>query len=171
MERRLLVLLMVGVLLLTLGVAAVACDSDEGAENGTTPAAVATQDVAPEDTDEAAPEVTPEPSPEATPEPTPEATPEPTPEATPEPTPENGAVDGETDGDAEAALRTEAEALCPAAFLEPCTESYIQSATGPFEAALCITPDGLWFIETPQGGVGDTCSGSEGVIVAIVGGE
>ena len=98
-------------------------------------------------------------------------TPEVTPDVTPEDTGDDGAADGESDEDLEAALRAEAEALCPAEFLEPCTERYIQFATGPLEAALCITPDGLWFMETPEGEVGDACSGAEGVIVAIVGGE
>lgn len=143
MERRIIVPLVVSVLLLTLGTVAAACDSDEETQNGTTPAAAVTPDV----------------------------TPEVTPEVTPDDTDENGAADGEGDEDPEAALRAEAEALCPAEFLDPCTESYIEFATGPLEAALCITPDGLWFMETPQGGVGDTCSAAEGLIVAIVGGE
>ncbi len=88
----------------------------------------------------------------------------------PEDSGEDGTVDGESDEDLDA-LRAEAEALCPAEFLEPCSESYITFATGSLEAALCITPDGKWFMETPQGAVGDACSDADGVIVAIVGGE
>lgn len=94
-----------------------------------------------------------------------------TPEVTPEPTPENGAADGDLDGDAEEELRAEAEEVCPAEFLELCTEAYIASAASPNEAALCVTPDDLWFMETPQGAVGDVCSGGGATIVAIVGGE
>ncbi len=69
------------------------------------------------------------------------------------------------------ALRAEAEALCPAEFVVVCIERYISFATGSLEGALCITPNGKWFMETPQGAIGDACSDPEGVIVAIVGGE
>ncbi len=90
--------------------------------------------------------------------------------ATPEDSGEDGTADGESDENLDA-LRAEAEALCPAEFLEPCSESYISFATGSLEAALCITPDGKWFMETPQGAIGDACSDADGVIVALVGGE
>ncbi len=69
------------------------------------------------------------------------------------------------------ALRAEAEALCPAEFVEVCVERYISFATGSLEGALCITPNGKWFMETTQGAIGDACSDPDGVIVAIVGGE
>ena len=112
------------------------------------------------------PSLTMTPTESPTPEPTP--TPSPTPESTP--TPEPTQPPAESDGDLDA-LRAKAEALCPAEFLEPCSESYITFATGSLEAALCITPDGKWFMETPQGAVGDACSDADGIIVAIVGGE
>ena len=93
-----------------------------------------------------------------------------TPEITPEDSSEDGTVDGESDEDLYA-LRAEAIALCPAEFVEECSESYISFATGSLETALCITPDEKWFMETPQGAIGDACSDADGVIVAIVGGE
>ncbi len=94
-----------------------------------------------------------------------------TPDITPEDSGEDGTVDGESDEDLDATLRDEAEALCPPQFLVACTGAYIAAAKGSLKAALCITPDGNWFIETPQGAIGDACSDADGVIVAIVGGE
>ena len=93
-----------------------------------------------------------------------------TPDITPEDSGEDGTVDGESNEDLYA-LRAEAKALCPAEFVEECSESYTSFATGSLEAALCITPDGKWFMETPQGATGDARSDADGVIVAIVGGE
>jgi len=93
-----------------------------------------------------------------------------TPEITPEDSSEDGTVDGESDEDLYA-LRAEAIALCPAEFVEECSESYISFATGSLETALCITPDGKWLMETPHGAIGEACSDADGVIVAIVGGE
>ncbi len=92
------------------------------------------------------------------------------PDITPGDSGEVDTVDGESDEDLYA-LRAEAIALCPAEFIEECSESYISFATGSLETALCITPDGKWFMETPQGAIGDACSDPDGVIVAIVGGE
>ena len=96
-----------------------------------------------------------------------------TPEVTPEESDETGTADGVTDEDPDATLRAEAEALCPAEFLEPCAEAYITFATGSLEAALCIFPEGKWAMVTPEGGIGDSCGTPPdiGVIVAIVGGQ
>jgi hypothetical protein len=96
-----------------------------------------------------------------------------TPEVTPEESDENGTADGATDEDPDATLRAEAEALCPAEFLEPCAEAYIAFATGSLEAALCIFPEGKWAMVTPEGDIGDSCGTPPdiGVIAAIVGGQ
>ena len=97
-----------------------------------------------------------------------------TPEVTPEESDENGTADVVTDGDPDAALRAEAEALCPAQFVEPCTDAYIAAAKGSLKSALCKTPgtpDAKWFFEPPQGEVGEACSDGETAIFAIVGGE
>ena len=95
-----------------------------------------------------------------------------TPDVTPEDSREDGTVDGGSDEDLYA-LRAEAVALCPAEFVEPCSESYITFATGSLEAALCIFPEGKWAMVTPEGGIGDSCGTPPdiGVIVAIVGGQ
>lgn len=134
MKRRFVTPLLVAAILLALGAAACDKGDDSDGEDGTTPAAVVTPDITPEDSGEV------------------------------------GTVDGESDEDLYA-LRAEAVAVCPAEFVEECSESYISFATGSLEAALCITPDGKWFMETPQGAIGDACSDGDGVIVAIVGGE
>ena len=135
MKRRLVTPFLVAAILLALGTAAACDNSDDGdGEDGTTPAAVVTPDITPEDSGEV------------------------------------GTVDGESDEDLYA-LRAESVALCPTEFVEECSKSYISFATGSLEAALCITPDGKWFMETPQGATGDACSDADGVIVAIVGGE
>ncbi len=96
-----------------------------------------------------------------------------TPEVTPEESDEDSTVDGDADDDPDAALRAEAEALCPAEFLEPCAESYIEFAKGSLEAALCIFPEGKWAMVTPEGDIGDSCGTPPdiGVIAAIVGGQ
>ncbi len=131
------------VIVFALGLTVAACTSDSATPDGTTPSIAETPDAAV------------------------------TPEVTPQESDDDSTVDGDADDDPDAALRAEAEALCPAEFLEPCAEAYITSATGSIEAALCIFPEGKWAMVTPEGGIGDSCGTPPdiGVIVAIVGGE
>ena len=131
------------VIVVALGLTVAACTSDSATPDGTTPSIAETPDAAV------------------------------TPEVTPEESDEDSTVDGDADDDPDAALRAEAEALCPAEFLEPCAESYIEFAKGSLEAALCIFPEGKWAMVTPEGHIGDSCGTPPdiGVIAAIVGGQ
>ena len=133
------------VIVVALGLTVVACTSDSATPDGATPGIAETPDVAV------------------------------TPEVTPEESDEDSTVDGDADDDPDAALRAEAEALCPAEFLEPCADSYIEFAKGSLEAALCIFPEGKWAMVTPNGDIGDSCAiptdTAVGVIAAIVGGQ
>lgn len=58
---------------------------------------------------------------------------------------------------------------CPEQFRDPCTAQVVSFANGQRPAALCV--DGSqWYIETPQGAVGERCSNG-GTIRVIVGGS
>ncbi len=103
--------------------------------------------------------------------PAPDVTPVESDGVTDEVTPAAGGATPASGEDLDRALRAEAAALCPEESLEFCAEAYIIFATGTKEAALCITLDGKWFFEAPQGSVGDDCySQADATIVAIVGG-
>lgn len=134
-----------------------------------------------EEEEEAGPTVAPTVEAEATetPEP-PEATATMLP-PTDTPVPEGG---GEPT-DEDAALRAEAEAVCPEEFLEPCTEAYVMFATGDLPAILCVSSvAGTWYFATPGATpvpgsgatgnegeqVGDPCAEEGHVVVALVGG-
>lgn len=58
---------------------------------------------------------------------------------------------------------------CPEAAREPCTAQVVQFANGQRPAALCVN-GAQWYLETPQGAVGERCS-QGGTIKAIVGGS
>ena len=58
---------------------------------------------------------------------------------------------------------------CPEAAREPCTAHVVQFANGQRPAALCVNGE-QWYMETPQGAVGERCSGG-GTVRAIVGGS
>lgn len=81
-----------------------------------------------------------------------------------------GACGGDSEPAAEAQTPEQiAREHCPAAFREPCTAQVVSFANGQRPAALCVNGD-QWYIETPQGAVGEPCSGG-GTIKAIVGGS
>lgn len=58
---------------------------------------------------------------------------------------------------------------CPEAAREACTAQVVQFASGQRPAALCVN-GAQWYLETPQGAVGERCSNG-GTIKAIVGGS
>lgn len=83
--------------------------------------------------------------------------------------------------DREALFRAEAAELCPAEFLEPCTDIYVNTALSSLPAAMCVNEDaGTWFFETPGGvpgvittpkdvKVGDACAGDAAhTVVALI---
>jgi hypothetical protein len=58
---------------------------------------------------------------------------------------------------------------CPEEFRESCARSVVEFSKGQRRAALCVG-DGRWHMATPEGNVGDPCSGG-GTIKVIVGGS
>lgn len=77
-----------------------------------------------------------------------------------------------TSDDPNAALRAEAEKLCPNEYLDSCVDGYIKTANSLLPAALCVSEaGGTWFMETPGEGVeiGDACAGeSTHTVVALL---
>lgn len=80
------------------------------------------------------------------------------------------ACGGDSDSPSEAQTPEQiAREHCPEAFREPCTAQVVSFANGQRPAALCI--DGQqWYMETPQGAVGERCTNG-GTIRVIVGGS
>jgi len=75
-----------------------------------------------------------------------------------------------------AAIRDEAEAVCPSEYFEPCIDGYVGAAESGLPVALCVSADienmqtGTWFTKTPPAGakVGDPCQEEAGhFIVAL----
>jgi hypothetical protein len=58
---------------------------------------------------------------------------------------------------------------CPEAFRDPCTAQVVSFARGQRSAALCVEGQ-QWYMETPQGMVGERCTNG-GTIQVIVGGS
>jgi hypothetical protein len=69
-------------------------------------------------------------------------------------------------------VRAEAERSCPAAFRQPCLDSYLAIAQTGFAGVLCVFPESRWSIGTPgQDGhgeaVGDACE-PDGTVVSVI---
>ncbi|MPZ24251.1 MAG: hypothetical protein GEU28_12085 [Dehalococcoidia bacterium] len=65
--------------------------------------------------------------------------------------------------------RFTADEICPERDHLACIEEFTARSEADTPAALCVTPLGGWFFETPRGGPDSLCSDDESAVVAVVG--